>query len=163
MAAWVAFEIGSSVLDAVTTVQTWQDPEASLKEKVGVTGLFLVGAAGPGGGYATGAKMATKMAKVRQLGHAGEELAGITRNTRRIVTPGGGYRIPDEIVQGSNLIREVKNVGSLSYTKQLRDIATYAQTKGYDFELIVRQDTSLSGPLEDAIEQGVITLNRLLP
>ncbi len=66
-----AIEIGSAVVDAVSTIQTWQDPEASLKEKVGVTGLFLVGAAAPGGGYATGATMAVKMAKVRQMRPAG--------------------------------------------------------------------------------------------
>jgi len=60
------------------------------------------------------------------------------------------------------VIGEVKNVGSLSYTKQLRDFAAYAQQQGYTFELWVRPSTQLSGPLQQAVKFGRITL-RFLP
>jgi hypothetical protein len=44
------------------------------------------------------------------------------------------------------VIGEVKNVGSLSYTRQIRDFVAYAKQNGLRFELTVRQSTKLSRP-----------------
>ena len=60
------------------------------------------------------------------------------------------------------MIGEVKNVGRLSYTNQLRDFAAYAQQQRYTFELWVRPTTPLSGPLQLAVGEGQIIL-RFLP
>jgi hypothetical protein len=97
-----------------------------------------------------------------RLGRAGEAAAGIVKNTQRIQIPGGGYRIPDMLDEGAGLIGEVKNVQSLSYTAQLRDYVTYAETYGLDFNLWVRPSTYLSGPLREAISTKGISL-RYLP
>jgi hypothetical protein len=57
----------------------------------------------------------------------------------------------------------VKNVGSLSYTNQLRDFAAYARANpGWTFDLYVRPTTQLSGPLQQAIANGDIAL-RFIP
>jgi hypothetical protein len=53
--------------------------------------------------------------------------------------------------------------GSLSFTSQLRDFSSYAQTNGYTFQLTVRSLTLLSGPLQQAVSLGNITLLRTLP
>jgi hypothetical protein len=61
------------------------------------------------------------------------------------------------------VIGEIKNVGSLSYTNQLRDFVLYAKQHGLRFELTVRQGTQLSGPLQQAVDAGDIILLRTLP
>jgi hypothetical protein len=61
-----------------------------------------------------------------------------------------------------NVLSEVKNVTSMSYTRQLRDFAEYSQATGRRFDLYVRPDTRLSGPLADAIGDGLINL-RYIP
>jgi hypothetical protein len=103
-------------------------------------------------------------ALARQLGTAGETAAGIVKNTERITSLTGTarYRIPDILDHSVRVIGEVKNVGRLSYTNQLRDFAAYAQQYGYTFELWVRPTTQLSGPLQQAVGQGQIVL-RFLP
>jgi RHS repeat-associated protein len=53
--AWGAFEVGSAVVDAVSTAKTIADPCASGWDKLISGGLFAAGAALPGGGYSTGA------------------------------------------------------------------------------------------------------------
>ncbi|NOY57003.1 MAG: hypothetical protein GXP34_13610, partial [Actinobacteria bacterium] len=76
------------------------------------------------------------------------------RNTDRIPSLSGtaSYRIPDEL--NAMVLGEVKNVGSLSYTNQLRDFAVYAQQEGLTFNLYVRGSTQLSGPLQTAVDVG---------
>jgi hypothetical protein len=98
------------------------------------------------------------------IGRAGEEAAGITGPKSQIKSPTGTakFRVPDQLDDTAQILREVKNVARLSYTKQLRDYALYAQQKGYTFELITRQTTQLSGPLRAAIERGEI-IWRYLP
>jgi hypothetical protein len=75
--------------------------------------------------------------------------------------PTAAYRIPDEL--NATTLGEVKNVGSLSYTSQLRDFAAYAQQNGLAFNLYVRGSTTFSGPLQQAIDSGQINLIRNLP
>ena len=103
------------------------------------------------------------MAGVRAAGAEGEAAAGIVKNTQRIPSSSGSaaYRIPDEL--GSGVLGEVKNVSSLSYTSQLKDFMSYARQNGLEFRLYVRGSTTLSGPLQQLVDSGQITLVRNLP
>ncbi len=89
----------------------------------------------------------------QSLGQTGETLAGIVKNTTRIpsLTGTAAYRIPDQLIQSENLLSEVKNVAYQSYTSQIKDSLLYAQQQGLRFELIVRQNTQFSKPLEKLI------------
>jgi hypothetical protein len=71
----------------------------------------------------------------------------------------GRTRIPDGLTETT--LSEVKNVGSLSYTQQLRDFATHAGENGLQFDLYVRPTTQLSGPLEEAVASGAINLRTI--
>jgi len=100
------------------------------------------------------------LATARALGRAGEEASGVVKNTTRIDVGAGRYRVPDGL--SDTTLSEVKNVGRLSLTAQLRDYASYAQTNGLRFDLHVRPGAELSNPLRDAIDAGIIIL-RYLP
>jgi Restriction endonuclease fold toxin 7 len=76
-------------------------------------------------------------------------LANFDTGTNRI-------RIQDAI--SGTTLTEVKNVDKLSYTQQIRDYAAYASQNGLKVELHVRPSTTLSGPLQQAINNGQITL-----
>ena len=104
------------------------------------------------------------MSAIRQLGTDGEAAANIVKNTEHIDSASGtaAYRIPDVLDHGGLLIGDVKNVGKLSNTNQLRDFASYAQANGYKFQLTVRPTTQLSAPLRAEVEEGNIFL-RYLP
>ena len=56
-------------------------------------------------------------------------------------------------------LTEVKNVGSLSYTHQLRHSTTYSQPNSLVFQMYVRASAQLSHPLQQAITIGLINLN----
>ena len=103
------------------------------------------------------------LAGVRATGRAGEAASGIVGNTQRIPSLSGtaAYRIPDEL--GAGVLGEVNNVSSLSYTSQLRVFAAYAQQEGLQFNLYVRGSTTLSGPLQTAVDSGSMNLIRSLP
>jgi hypothetical protein len=73
---------------------------------------------------------------------------------------GGRTRIFDGLIDAA--VSEVENVGSQSLALQLRGSLSYAQSTGRRFDLYVRQDTYLSGPLRDAIGRGDIAL-RFIP
>jgi hypothetical protein len=74
----------------------------------------------------------------------------------------GRTRIPDGVNRAANALSEVKNVRSLSYTRQLRDYAKHAADEGMTFDLYVRGDdevvTDLSTPLIKAIRDGEVKL-----
>lgn len=72
----------------------------------------------------------------------------------------GRARIPDGLT--GTVLTEVKNVGSLSYTQQLRDFAAHASANGLRFDLWVRPSTTLSEPLKQAVANGTINL-RVIP
>jgi RHS repeat-associated protein len=97
-----------------------------------------------------------------RAGQAGEQAAGITKNTTRIESASGTakYRIPDSL--NAQALGEIKNVSKLSYTNQLRDYAAYASKMVIRFELTVRKGTQLSGPLQEAVDAGEIGLSRTL-
>lgn len=69
---------------------------------------------------------------------------------------GGRTRIPDGINEVSGVLSEVKNVESLSFTRQLRDYMEYSKQQGFRFDLYTRPDTRLSAPLQNAIDSGFI-------
>jgi Restriction endonuclease fold toxin 7 len=71
----------------------------------------------------------------------------------------GRDRISDGLTEYS--LSEVKNVNRQSFTRQLRDYSDYAQDTGRRFDLYVRPDTKLSGPLQDAISSGRINLRAI--
>jgi hypothetical protein len=73
----------------------------------------------------------------------------------------GRKRIPDGLTPTT--VSEVKNVGSLSYSQQLRDLAQYAQQTGRSFDLYVRPTTRLSGPLQRASGRGGPINLRFIP
>ena len=75
----------------------------------------------------------------------------------------GRNRIPDELDVENGTLTEVKNTNNLSYTRQLRDFTDYAKENDMQFILMVRgpghaRPTKLTGPLQDAIDNGDITL-----
>lgn len=112
----------------------------------------------------TTASRSSGTALARQLGVAGEVSAGIVKNTERIASATGtaAYRIPDVLDHGAKIIGEVKNVGKLSYTNQLRDFVAYASQNQYTFVLQIRRSTELSAPLQQAIAEGKIVLGPFL-
>ncbi len=101
-------------------------------------------------------KLAAKSAG--QLGREGEAAAsvitGVGKNTQQF-TVNGRTRIPDQ-VNASNIstrnplhVTEVKNVKSLSFTRQLRDNVDLVGPGGR-VDVFVRPNTKLSGPLKRA-------------
>ena len=129
----------------------------------GIDGLIDLGAAGVGESAATEV-IESELGGIRlaqKLGKAGEDAVGITGPKVRIEIPGSDrMRIPDALT--GTTLTEVKNVSSLSYTRQLRDFATYSQANSLKFDLWVRPTTQLSGPLKEAVANGQITL-RVIP
>ena len=112
--------------------------------------------------FATDATELSGTALARSLGQEGEAQIAGAGNTTRIALANGGYRIPDILDESGGVLGEVKNVGRLSYTQQLRDFAAYADANGLQFDLYVRGSTRLSGPLQDAVDSGSINLWRWL-
>ncbi|AKM07955.1 putative toxin [Pelagerythrobacter marensis] len=100
---------------------------------------------------------AASMAEVRSLGIAGERAVGDIGQKVRLNVPGTDrYRVVDGFDDLLNTISEVKNVKSLSYTQQLRDNVTIARSQGARFDLYLRSNTRVTGPLEAAFQRGEI-------
>jgi len=68
----------------------------------------------------------------------------------------GRRRIPDGLT--TEVLSEVKNVKSLSFTRQLRDFGDFAEQTGRRFDLYVRPRTRLSQPLLDARAAGRVNI-----
>jgi hypothetical protein len=96
------------------------------------------------------------------VGQAGENAVrgAYDVGPKATINVNGRTRILDGLTDTA--VTEVKNVSSLSYTQQLKDSLSYAQATGRRFDLYVRPDTYLSGPLRDAIARGDIAL-RFIP
>ncbi|MFZ5968239.1 MAG: putative toxin [Bacillota bacterium] len=101
----------------------------------------------------------------RRVGRAGEQAAGIIKNTTRIksITGSAKYRIPDGLDDANKLIQEVKNVKYQGLTNQIKDFSAYAKREGYTFELFVRPDTKISSPLQKLIDTGEIIIKHINP
>jgi len=100
----------------------------------------------------------TKSVSPNQIGKAGEDAVGAVFDIgrKKMFSINGRNRIPDGI--NSITLSEIKNVKSLSYTRQLRDFADIAKQQGLSFDLYVRPSTKMSGPLMNAIKDGTINL-----
>ena len=104
-------------------------------------------------------------------GKVGEEAVsadiGVPRNVGkgRVVVPGtgpGGFRIPDfppgVTIRLRGSVVEVKNAQNLSISKQLRDLAAYAQSQGAILEIFSRAPAPLRGELADLVTAGVVKI-----
>jgi restriction endonuclease fold toxin 7 of polymorphic toxin system len=61
----------------------------------------------------------------------------------------------------SKIIGEIKNTAEKVYlTGQIRDEIAFAQSKGYTFYLFVRDGATFSGPLQEAIDKGLVNVVR---
>ncbi|MBE7540203.1 MAG: hypothetical protein HS122_17550 [Opitutaceae bacterium] len=113
----------------------------------------------------TGAARREAMAEIRRVGAAGESvvraLEDIGEKTAIRIPGSNQLRVVDGLT--GTTLNEVKSVGSLSYTQQLRDYAAYAGQNGLTFQLWVREGAELSGPLVEAIERGEIVLRTFSP
>ncbi len=100
------------------------------------------------------------LALARQLGQAGEDAVGITGPKVGIRVPGSNRMVfPDRYNQATNVLDEVKNVASLSNTRQLRGYTAITQQSGGTFNLWVRPSTQMSWPLEQQINNKLININ----
>mgnify|MGYP000047590335 FL=1 len=107
----------------------------------------------------TAPKVASKMQQVATKGKAGEALSGLTKNTIRIpsLTGTAHYRIPDGLTR--TVLSEVKNyTGTLSYTNQLKDFVLFAQSQTPQLEIHLYTNASLTGPLQQLVDSGIIKL-----
>lgn len=75
----------------------------------------------------------------------------------------GRSRIPDGINHKTKVLTEVKNVHYLSYTRQLRDLSTWARRNGYRLDLWVRRTTKLSEPLLEEVNSRKSINLRYIP
>jgi RHS repeat-associated protein len=92
-------------------------------------------------------------------GELGQEGEAAVRGTYDIgekvsIDINGRVRIPDGLTDST--LSEVKNVANQSFTRQLRDYLDFAQQTGRRFDLYLRPSTNVSGPLQDAIDSGLI-------
>jgi hypothetical protein len=97
-----------------------------------------------------------------RVGQAGEAAVRAAYNIgpKVAIKFAGRTRIPDGLTR--TVLSEVKNVKSLTYTQQLRDFASFSRKTTRQFDLFVRPNTRLSGPLTDAVRGGDINL-RYIP
>ncbi|MEU8895753.1 putative toxin [Nocardia sp. NPDC048505] len=104
----------------------------------------------------------SKGAKNQRKGKRGEERAGIDPSTPKTpISINGRTRIPDKLDPIAGTLTEVKNVNSLSKTKQIQDFLDYSNANGLKMELIVDTRTKLTGPLQQLVDTGQITLKRM--
>ncbi len=161
---------------ATATAVAAGDPEAS------GAAVFEIGSMLVGVGIVTKAAKVTKLTKLANLGKAAKLEGVVARGGAKAVRVGqagesavrlafdigekakilinGRNRIPDGLT--TTVLSEIKNVESLSFSRQLRDFADYAQQTGRRFDLYVRPNTKLSGPLQEAVQQRTIQL-RFIP
>ncbi|MBS1710004.1 MAG: hypothetical protein JSS65_14930 [Armatimonadetes bacterium] len=113
-------------------------------------------------------KSAKAMAKVRQVGAAGERavqrIANIGAKERLYTTAQNGmrkWRVPDGIDHDLHTVNEIKNVKTLDFTGQIRDMLNH-RPDGYSFNLYVRRGTILSKKLLDMEKDGLLFIHRVL-
>jgi len=138
----------------------------SINTAMAITDVFLLKALVTGALRGlTGAARREAMAEIRRVGAAGESvvraLEDIGEKTAIRIPGSNQLRVVDGLT--GTTLNEVKSVGSLSYTQQLRDYAAYAGQNGLTFQLWVREGAELSGPLVEAIERGEIVLRTFSP
>ncbi|HBO33791.1 MAG TPA: hypothetical protein DD636_03490 [Anaerolineaceae bacterium] len=102
----------------------------------------------------------------RITGQLGEQAAGIVKNTKHIssLTNTATYRIPDALDPLGPTLVEVKNVGTLQLTNQIRDFALWSQLQDvpYTFEIIVRKSVSITSSMAQFIDKHGIVIKHLI-
>ncbi|MBA8882035.1 RHS repeat-associated core domain-containing protein [Phyllobacterium myrsinacearum] len=78
---------------------------------------------------------------------------------RGYITVNGRNRVTDGLT--TTTLSEVKNVKSLSLTRQLKDYITFARERNLTMDLYTRSNTTLSGPLHQQIKSGMPTLKSI--
>ena len=97
-----------------------------------------------------------KMQWVREKGLEGERIVNLTEGKKRISID-SRYRIPDGYDSRRRIISEIKNYsGTVSYTAQLRDYVTWAQSQSPPFKIHLYTNAPLSGPLQQVVDSGII-------
>lgn len=121
----------------------------------------ILPAIGPEGIYvAGGIKIAGGGLLAVRLGMAGERAVRAVYDIGlpTFIKINGRRRIPDGINALAKTVSEVKNVKELGLTSQLLDYSAYARSKGFRFDLFVREDTYMTKPLKEYIAGGNINL-----
>jgi len=100
-----------------------------------------------------------KMQNARQAGIDGEKAVGITGPKETITSHTGTarYRVPDRVTPTT--IEEVKNVKSLTFTKQLEDMLIESQNTGKQMIIWTRPNTVIKPPLQYYLNSGQIKQN----
>jgi uncharacterized protein YukE len=95
----------------------------------------------------------------RRKGARAEELAGIDPNQKKaripVKDPKPGFpkfRIPDELDPENHVLREVKNVSTLTDTQQIRDMAQWARDNGYKMVIVVDKGRTVDTGVVDALK-----------
>ena len=157
-------KIVSTGIDNLTSVSSLSElAQFGFTAATAAEGIWeLPGAIGSGWRAIASWRMASKMAGVRAAGRTGEALAGIVKNTERIpsLTGTATYRIPDILDKTNKIIGEVKNYnGTLSLTEQIKDDIAFAKANpGWTVVLKVSQNTELTRPLRQLVNDGTIKL-----
>ena len=160
----VSYQLANGVASLTTTSSLSELGVNGILGAQGAESIFnLPGLFRSGADLLASLRAASKMAGVRAAGETGEALFGFVKNTERIPsTTGASYRVPDLLDHAAKIIGEGKNYEgtTLSLTNQIKDDVAYAQQNGYQMVLYVRQSTQLTGPLQQPVDQGTITLIR---
>jgi RHS repeat-associated protein len=168
---------GSAYTNRVDAYRAWQDNpfyhtgenfwdhtfrrmgSASHESKMDMAASMSYGGFGRAAAVEEASMVATQkgLSNARSLGIAGEEAVGVGTKTRiPSLTGTAKYRIPDQLT--STTLGEIKNVNSLSLTRQLTDFHLYSQQNELQFILYTRPTTTFSGPLQNLINNGSIIL-----
>jgi hypothetical protein len=141
---------------------------------IGRLGWALDSSIVAGGAGASGAGGSLSGAALARAGLGAEvgvaARIGIGRNVGpgRVTIPGtglGGYRVPDFnpalTIAARGTVVEVKNVGRLSLSPQLRDMFEYARRQGVPLEIFTNAKLPQSGQLADWIRRGLVVISPL--
>ena len=139
---WFNYQILPSILIAGTALEYWSlTPYEGSQVAAGQSGALL---------------------SPNQKGQIGLQRSGLQQNLQTIpsltkTTP-SGFRIPDGLDVSAKVVSEVKWVGKLAYTAQLRDYSLWATANGYRFDLYVKSGATLTDRLQSEIAAGRINL-----
>jgi hypothetical protein len=96
------------------------------------------------------------------MGEAGEQAVKLLKEigTKLRISVNGRVRYPDGVNIETRVVTELKNVQHQDFTQQLRDYRDWAVNRDppYRFELWLRSGTTVSGPLQEALDNGEIVL-----
>jgi RHS repeat-associated protein len=140
-AVWAGFTVASATVAANGLGAGAQYIWNNVKEAFGVAQPLVSNGVGRG-------------ASPNAIGRAGEQYAGTLNTPKTPINVGGRIRIPDGLNATDGVLTEVKNVSHLPFTSQMRDYVTYAKDNGYSIRLWVRQGTTFSGPMHNAMNNG---------